>query len=121
MTLTEAIAAWKSDNPFPLTVCDPDCRPTTQSEYNAMAEERGGWWLDRINSEEAQTSRETMVRQFTDKLSDLNADLGVVQTAINTNTNLTPAQIRIGFRDLLQSVIWLAERIKDGTIPTRRM
>lgn len=120
MTLTEAINAWKDENPFPLTVCDPTCHPITQGEYDAMASERGQWWLDRVNDEESSASWKLTVQQFTNKLSDLNADLVVVQNAINTNTNLTQAQIRIGFRDLLQSVIWLADRIKDGTIPTRR-
>ena len=61
-----------------------------------------------------------MIRQYVDGMETLRTDLAFIQNAIDTNTNLTQAQLRIGFRDLLQAVIWLGERIGDGTIPTRR-
>jgi hypothetical protein len=96
MNITEAVAAWKTNNPFPRKVCDPECRPTTQAEYNAMAADRGQMWLERVNAEEAEAAEKTRQDQAKAAYDALKAG-----TATNAQTQKVVAfLLRERFREL---------------------
>ena len=88
--------------------------------YEAMVADRVRLELAAQEEAGADFTHEQMLRQFVDGMETLRNDLGIVQNRIANNTNLTQAEIRIGFRDLLQAVIWIGDRIGDGKIMTRR-
>ena len=68
----------------------------------------------------AQASHDAMVQQFVSGMTTLRTDLSVVNTKIANGSNLSNNEIKTAFRDLLQAVIWLGDRIADGTIVTRK-
>lgn len=60
MTLAEARAAWVVANPFPRTLnIGAIHRPTTQAEYDAMADDQAQRWLERVTAEDAESIEET--------------------------------------------------------------
>ena len=71
-------------------------------------------------ADEAEAAHRAMVQQFTSGMTALRNDLSVVNTRITNNTNITNGEIKTGLRDLLQAVIWLGDRVADGTIETRK-
>lgn len=74
MQLSEAIAAWKAANPFPLKVCvGSQCRNTTQAEYDAMAADRGQMWLDRQNAQDASDAEQVTAGQIAALVANLEA------------------------------------------------
>lgn len=114
-TLAQARTRWVSENP----IGSPGY-VLTQADYDALADNRAPIMLSIMNQEEAAAAAELDKQQFVNGMTALRADLTAVQTAITTNTPLTAGQVRVGFRDILTSLIWLGDHIADGTILTRQ-
>jgi hypothetical protein len=92
----------------------------TGAEYEARLAEMVAAQIARQEREAAEAAHAAMVAQYVAGMQTLRDDLAFIQSAITNNTNLTQTQIKTGFRDVLQALIWIGERIGDGTIPTRR-
>lgn len=114
-TLAQARSQWVSDNP--ISSINP---PVNQSDYDAMADDRAAILLAQLNGEEAAAAAALDRQQFIAGMTNLRTDLSAAQTAINTNSPLTAAQIRVGFRDVITSLLWIGDHIADGTIVTRK-
>ena len=114
-TIGQAKDRWMASTP--ITMFNP---PISQQEYDAIANDRAADLLEQMNAEEAAANLALAKQQFSNGLQNLRDDLSLVQTAINTSTPLTAAQIRVGFRDILNSLIWIGDHIADGTILTRK-
>lgn len=109
ITLAAAIAQWKSES--------PKLSEESQAAYDARAADMGQLLVDRVAREDAAAQRAAVKQQFIDGLAQLQTDLNFIN-GLAAGTNLTGTQIKDGFRHVLTSLLWLGDRIKDGTIHT---
>jgi hypothetical protein len=87
MTLTEAVAAWKAENP-------PEWFPG--QDYEAIAADRGQMWLARVTADEANAAEKTRGDQAKTAYDALKAG-----TATNAQVQKVVAfLLRERFRDL---------------------
>lgn len=87
-----------------------------EARLRSMAQES----YDRAQRAKAESDFQVIKQQFIDGRADLVADLALVNQRIASNTPLTAAEIRIGHRDELRALIWIADRIADGTLVVRK-
>jgi hypothetical protein len=76
MTFTEAVAAWKAENPREWF---------SGQDYEAVALDRGQMWLERVTSEEAEAAEEarrTQVKSMYDALKSGTATNAQVQKVV---------------------------------------
>jgi hypothetical protein len=94
--------------------------PMSQERYDTWISDQAKGIREQQLADEATAAWQLTVDQFIAGRATMQADLTLVNNRINGNTSLTAAEIRIGFRDLLQSMLWVADRIADGTIVIRK-
>lgn len=108
-TLAQALAKWKADTPQGTMLL---------AEYNALADSMAPPLLEEMNRQEAEAAKRQLITDFVNGRAQLQSDLDAVNAAINAvpPTALSAAQIRVGFRDCLKALLWISDRIADGTI-----
>lgn len=111
ITLANAVTQWKSEN--------PKLSDESQADYDARAADMGQLLVDRVAREDAAAAKAVIKQQFVDGLAQLQTDLNFIN-GLAAGTNLTGTQVKDGFRHVLTSLLWLGDRIKDGTIATNQ-
>lgn len=107
ITLANAITQWKSET--------PKLSDETQASYDARAADMGQLLVDRVARDDAVAARAVIKQQFVDGLAQLRTDLNFINS-LAAGTNLTGPQVKDGFKHVLTSLLWLGDRIADGTI-----
>jgi len=120
-TLAVIESRQRADFPFPqYDTIGGERVAKTQEQYDQWIANQAIGIRDQQLADDADAAWQTTVDQFVAGRANLQSDLTLVNNRITANTSLTAAEIRIGFRDLLQSMIWIADRIQDGTLVTRK-